>query len=127
MVRAPVGHHAAGILVPVAEGAVRPLRDVFRLRGGAEPHVPVEALGHGPDLERPAARSVRDARLHPPDLAEPAIADQLAGQAEPGVGSLLAADLEDPPGLMMDADQLPALLDKQGERLLAVDVLAGPQ
>src|SRR5438093_4759514 len=125
MVRAPVGHHPAGVLEPVAEGAVGALPDVFRLRGGAEPHVPVEPLRHRLGLERPAPRTVRDPRFDALDLAEAVVADQLAGEPKARVRPLLAAGLEDPAGLALGADELPALLDGEGERLLTVDIFAG--
>src|SRR5262249_38570811 len=58
------------------------------------------------------------------DLADAAIAHELAGQPEAGVGALLRADLEYMSRLLDHTkDRLP-LGDGQRQRLLAVDVLA---
>src|SRR5262249_39540885 len=88
VVGAPVGHLAAGILIPPAEIVVATLPAVFGLRRRAEPEVPVEPFGRPLGRERAADRVVADARLDAADRADAAIADQFAGQAEAGVGAL---------------------------------------
>ena len=62
-------------------------------------------------------------------LADPAVADQLGGQAELAahLGALLAAGLEDLAGRADGLDQGLGLGDGQRQRLLAVDVLAALQ
>src|SRR5262249_52780127 len=47
VMRAPVGHRAAGIVVPVAERAVAAFLDVFVARRLALPEVPVQLFRHG--------------------------------------------------------------------------------
>ena len=92
---APVGHLAAGVLVPPAELVVASFGDVGNIGRGAQPEVPVEALGNGGFLERPADRVVADPGLDGVNPAEPAVAHQLAGQSIARIGPLLAAGLED--------------------------------
>ena len=58
------------------------------------------------------------------ELAEPAVADHLAGQPEPRVAPLLAAGLEHPLVLLDRRDDPLPLVDGERQRLLAVDVLA---
>jgi hypothetical protein len=86
----------------------------------------VEAFGHRLNRERTAGRRAGKPRLDAADRADAAVPDQLAGHAEPAVGTLLAAGLEDAPGLFRGPDDLSALLDRQRERLFAVHVFAGP-
>src|SRR5207249_1535002 len=60
VVGAPVGHLAAGILVPPAELVVAALLDVVDRGGLAEPEVPVEPLGHRGRRERALLGVVAD-------------------------------------------------------------------
>ncbi len=62
---------------------------------------------------------------HRLQVADPAVADQLAGAAEAMVRPLLAAGLEDDVMLAHRVAHGAALGDRQRQRLLAVDVLAG--
>ena len=129
--RAPVGHLAAGVVVPPAElvVAVRlvALLAIGDLRGRAEPEVPVQPLGDGRFRERAARRVAVEAALDGLDLAEAAGADQLDRQAEQAaeVGALLAAGLQDAAGVLDRLLDRQRLGDGQRQRLLAVDVLAG--
>ncbi len=75
--------------------------------------------------ERAADRVVADPGLDGVDPADPAVADQLAGQAIAGVGPLLAAGLEDAVVLPRRLDHRLAFLDRQRQGLLAIDVAAG--
>ena len=131
VVRAPVGHLAAGVVVPPAElvVAVRllALLAIGDLRGRAEPEVPVQALGDRRFRDRAARRVAVDAALDGLDLADAAGADQLDRQAEHAaeIGSLLAAGLQDAAGVLDRLLDRQRLGDGQRQRLLAVDVLAG--
>lgn len=100
------------------------LFDEIDFGGPAEPEVPVELFGDGFGGIGAAFGVVADAGLDGLDSAEPAVADQFAGQAEASVGALLAADLEDGVLPSSDLDQSLSLGDGQGQGLLAVDVLA---
>src|SRR5262245_11343775 len=99
MVSAPVGHLAAAVLVPPAELVVAVglavLEAERHLRGGAEPEVPVEALGHLRLGDGTAGRVVADAALDLLDGADAASANDLTGQPEHAshLGPLLAASL----------------------------------
>src|SRR5262245_24937999 len=126
VVGAEVGHLPAGVVPEEAEQVVDVLGVVRLLRRGAEPEVVVQlrrrvAVGHG----RAGEVDAGDADLDGGDLAELAVADQLAGLAELLGGALLAAGLDDAVVLAGCLDHRPPLGDGQAERLLAVDVLAG--
>ena len=88
----------------------------FRSAGGL-------AFGNGPPVGPPPMAAVTLL-----DLADPARADHRHGQQEDPVvvAPLLGADLDDPARLLGDLADLLALVDRQGQRLLAVDVLARP-
>ena len=131
---APVGHLAAGVFVEPAEFVRRPAVDhpvpplafhVVGQRGRPEPEVPVQAFGHIDLGDGVAGGVAADARLDLLDLADAAVPHQLAGEAEfaAELAALLAADLENPAGVLGDLDHGLALVDGEGERLLAVDVL----
>ena len=62
-----------------------------------------------------------------PQAADPAVADQLAGLSEPPVAALLAAGLEDASRPLHRRHQALPLVEREGQGLLAVHVLAGPQ
>ncbi len=123
---APVGQLAAGVLQPPAKVPVRPLGNVVRIERRPEPHIPVQVLRHGLSFERPAGRPGGKVGFNLLDPADPAVAHKFARQAKPAVRALLAADLEDTLGLTPDLHQFLALVNRQGQRLLAVDVLARP-
>jgi hypothetical protein len=125
MVCAPVGHLAAGVFVPPAVGVVAAFGDIVHQRARPQPHIPVQPRRDWGDAEG-AAWVAADATLDAADLADAAVADQLSGQAEAAVvlGALLAAGLQDAAGLPGYPHQLLALVDRQGQRLLQVHVLA---
>ena len=130
VVAAPVGHLAAGVVVDPAEVDVAAGRGIRGVGGRAEPEVVLEALGDRLGLLVVArlgvvgpARGQADADAL--QVADPAVADQLAGAAESLVGTLLAAGLEDDLGLVDRVAHRAALGDRQRQRLLAVDVLPG--
>ncbi len=78
--------------------------------------------GAGRDIGRATVR--RNNHLDRAQLAEDAIADQLAGQAETGVAPLLRGYLQDDVIVADRLDEFPAIHDRIGRRLLDVDVLA---
>ena len=95
-------------------------------RSGPEPHVPVETR-RGLGVRFPArGRGATDAHLHVADLADAAAANQGDGLLELAAGALLAAGLKDARIAPDHLDELLGLLDGEGQRLLAVDVLPGP-
>ena len=59
------------------------------------------------------------------EFPDPAVADHRNRLDERLATALLGADLDDPSGLATGLTDLPALLDRQRHRLLAVDILAG--
>src|SRR5262249_50033487 len=127
---APVGDLAARVVVDPAEIDVTAGRRVGGLGGGAEPEIVVEALGHGFGLLPVAGLAVvgsaaGQAATDRLQIADPAVADQLAGAAEIAVGTLLAAGLENAAMLLDRVRHGSALGDGQRERLLAINVLAG--
>src|SRR6516164_1741535 len=69
VVGAPVGHLAAGVIVPPAEVVEAALRVVLDLRRLPEPEVPVQPLRRRARHERAAARVVADECGDPADPA----------------------------------------------------------
>src|SRR5262245_10674104 len=97
---APLCGLPAGVVVNPAEVHVAAGRRILGFRRRAEPQVVLEALGHFLRLLAAAGLAEvgppgRHANLHGVQLADAAVADQLAGAAEVTVGALLAAGLED--------------------------------
>ncbi len=142
---APVGELAARVLIPPAKLVVavrirlrqlllavlvfrgRPLQkpEVGR-RHLALPAVPVEPLRHRSRGNRRARRRRADRRLHPLDPAEPPFGDERhRGNEQIERTALLRAHLHDPAGLFLDLPDQLAFIDRERERLLAVDVFAG--
>lgn len=133
MVCAPVGHTAAvevGIASPVGEDGPVVEWAEFGVVGapwcGAEPHIPVEAGRGGLRRQVTGAGWIGDVVDEDGlDLADVAIADDLAGQAEFLVGALLAAILINAVVMAGGADDRLAFVDGQGHGLFAIDVFAG--
>src|SRR5262249_30289340 len=131
VVAAPVGHLAAGVVVDPAEVDVAARLGVWGVGRGPEPAVVLEPLGHGLRVLVVAGLGVVRPAAGQPDLdraelADPAVADELAAVTEAAVGSLLAAGLEDDAGLAHRVAHGAAFGDRERQRLLAVDVLLGP-
>jgi hypothetical protein len=59
------------------------------------------------------------------EFADATISNEFGGQPEPGIGALLAAGLEDSLGTTDGIADVAALLNRQSERLFAVNVFAG--
>ena len=127
VVRAPVGHRAARVVVPVAEIRVAALRHVADPRRLPQPEVPVQRRGHRDLLERAVAHARGQPHLGPLDAADAAVSHELARQPEPLGAALLHAGLQHGPVLAHGLDHVPTLLDRQRQGLLGVDVLAGPR
>ena len=93
---------------------------VGRHRGRAQPQVVVEALGHGLGLGLAAAGPVGRDDVDRLQLADVAVAHQLAGEAAvPAERPLLRAVLEHGPVLMHGRPQGLVLLHAEAQRLLA--------
>jgi len=133
----PAGDHArAELLAAQPAGAGVALLDVWRLgvhadlgvvdhRRAAQPHVVVQVGrdGHFGFLRPGGIFRQPDEDLL--DLADAAVAHQLAGQAELRFGALLAAKLQDAARAADRVGHQPALGNRQRGRLLQIDVLAG--
>src|SRR5437870_6533935 len=124
---APVRHLAARVCLPPAELIVDALLDVILLGRLAQPEIIIQLGRRALHLERSALWVFTNPRLDEQLLAQAAVANDFAGQPEVQVRALLAADLEDALGLPCHLEQGLALVDGQGERLLAIHVLAAPQ
>ena len=124
VMRAPVRHRPAGVIPPPAESAVAAFVHVFHLRRLAEPEVKIQSRRrHLAGLERPAAKPAGNPHVHFLKLADAAVADQFAREAEPPVAALLRAGLENNFIFAHGLDDVPALVNRQRQRLLAVNVL----
>ena len=108
------------------KSCVAALLDVVDLRRLAQPHVPVQLAGGLLLGEGAAGGTAADGRGHPLDLADASGTHQRDGQEEDPVviAPLLGADLHDAARLLGDPAEHLALVDRQRQRLLAVDVLA---
>ena len=125
VVRTPVGHRAAGILIPKAKRPVAALDDVVGARRLALPEIPVEPRRNRRLGKRPAAQSSRQPYGGFLEFSDAAVAHELAGEAETLRAALLRAGLQDDLVFAHGADHLPALVDRQRERLFGIHVLAG--
>ena len=128
-VRAPAGHLAAGVGAerePAGLAARNVEVGVERHRlGRAAPEVPVE-LGrdrHRRQAAIPRAGIVEGDDLA--DLADEALADELAADVVFDLRPLLAAALEHAAVFAHRLHHQPALADRQRHRLLGIDILAG--
>ncbi len=130
VVGAPVGHHAAGVvadLPPAAAVVAAASFGVVRLPGSrAQPAVPIEALADGFLGQVFLLGRGTDVDMDRQHLSDPPAADQFAGEAEVALAALLAAGLKHAAVSSHRRDHVPGLADRQRQRLLAVDVLAGP-
>ena len=127
LVRAEVGHLAAGVIPEPAEMVDAALR-VVRPRGRrAEPHVVVEIARRGGVGGRAEARHdvAVGGRADAHDLADVAGLQQLARVLVVQAGALLRAHLHDAVVAARHVGHPAAFPDENGERLLDVDVLAG--
>src|SRR6185369_17433977 len=126
MVRAPVGHLAAGIIPEETEVVMDTLLVVRPGRSGSEPHVVIElrrgrAVRHGWILSPIHAHQADE---HALDFTDATVADVFRRLEELGFGTLLAAALHDAFGLARGPHQRLAFLDEERQRLLAINILA---
>ncbi len=132
VVGAPAGDHPGPELLAaqparpvVALLRVDALLGVVDVRRRAEPRLVVQVLRHR-HLGLLVARGVAgEADRHRLQLPDPPVAHELRRVAELRRRALLAADLEDAPRPVDRVAEGPALGDREGGRLLQVDVLAG--
>src|SRR5678815_3474847 len=90
----------------------------------ALPGIPVEPLRHRRRGKRAAMQTSRQHDLNVFESANPSIAHQLAREAKARVAPLLAASLQDPLRFANGCDKAASLINREGQRLLAIDVLA---
>ena len=126
IVRAQVGHLAAGVIPEPAEMVQRAMRIVGTLGRGAQPHVVIEIR------RRRAIRRVAEsghhiavgAHVRAQQLAEIARLHQFAGLLIMRSGALLGAHLHDALVAARGVGHPAAFFHEQGERLFDVDIFA---
>src|SRR5690606_36226206 len=125
VMRPPIGHHAARELAEIAPRERVKAWMEGHLARGPEPEIPVEAGWSL--LGGKVARTGGPPHVHPDalDLSDATISNQLASLQELARRALLASGLKDAAEASRRIDHATALLDREGERLLAVDVLSG--
>ena len=89
----------------------------------ALPEIPVEFGRDGLACERAFAQPGGQPDINFLELADAAVADEFAGEAEALAAALLGAGLQDHLVVAHGLDHVAALIDGQGEGLLGVDVL----
>src|SRR5208337_806106 len=82
VVRAPVGHRAAGVFPPVAEAEMRPLRNILDLGRLTHPEIEIESPRNGFGGKRSLTQAGGQPDFDLLELADPLIADEVAGQAK---------------------------------------------
>ena len=123
VVRAPVGHQPAAVVVPGAESETARLERL--LRRGPLPHVPVEPRRHRLlGFLRPRVRARLD-DVDVRDVAEDAAVEDLLRFHEVIPAALLRADLDDLLALPVGVEHRVQPRHRVRGRLLDVDVLAG--
>ena len=126
---APIGDLASGIIVDPAKIDSAPCRAVGRPRGRSQPHVIVEPIGHGNPLGLccgPAiiGNAAWQAASHGMQFSNAPIEDQLTRTSKIRVRPLLTPGLPDPVVACHSVGHESAVADGQGQRFLAIDVLA---
>ena len=94
-------------------------------RGRAEPELEVEAGGRGGDAGGAAGGGGGSPDVDVPELADAAVADEGAGEAEDAGGALLGAELEDAFVAVDVFAQGPVFGEVEAHGLFEVNVLAG--
>ncbi len=92
---------------------MRALGDIIDGRRRSLPEIPIELFGHRGLFERTFAPAGRQPDIDFLDLAKPAIANQLAGEAEVLVASLLASGLQNALRFLLRFDDALALIDRE--------------
>src|ERR1035437_7124151 len=125
VMRAPVRHGTSGIIKPPPERRVAAFGEIFRRRCLAEPEVVIEFGGDGNFFERATTDSGGDKHIHLFQSADASIADQFAREAKTLAAALLRAGLENNFILTDGFDDVPALVNRERQRLFAIDILFG--
>src|SRR5262245_21119771 len=121
----PIGQRPAGIIEPVAEVEVGALLNVLVVGRLPLPEIPVQFLRDGNRLERAFAQTGGENGGDLRQIAEAAVADEFAGEAELGVAALLAAGLQNASRFAHGFGQAFAFINGEREWFFAVDILAG--
>ena len=100
-------------------------RVILRSRCLAEPEVVVELGGHGNFFERAAANAGGHKHIHMFQLADAPIANQFTGEVKAFTAALLGAGLENDLIIAHGFDHVPPLVNRECQRLLAIDILFG--
>ena len=122
--RAPVGQHAARIILNPPEVPVTAAFRIRRPRRGADPHIIIETIRNRHRLR--IARRARPARKLDADrmnLTDPAVSNQFTHSVILVYRSILGGPLKDPAVTFHYIAQHPALFDGQ-RRFFALDVFA---
>ena len=120
----------AGVIEYPAKIHMAAARGIRGLGRWPEPHVVVEAIGHRLRV-LPSLRAAKigcaagQAAEHGMEFADGAVADNLAGLTEADVGALLAPTLEYAFVVVHRVGHSATFGNRQRQRLLAVDILAG--
>ena len=134
MVAAPAGDHAGAVVgntEPTRPGAdaVLGVHACLGIRGPgsrSEPHLVVQVLRHRHLRHRAATRVRAEPDLDRVEFPDPAVPDQFAGLSEVPFRPLLASDQKDPAVPTNRVAQYATLLNRESQRFLQEDVLAGP-
>ena len=103
---------------------MRPIEEIIRFGGGPQPHLPVEIGGNGFRHKGAALWSGGEVRFHILEFSDAPITHQLTRHSELRVGALLRTNLKDFLRVVCHTNELLSLVNREGERLLAVDVFA---
>src|ERR1051325_8560528 len=94
VMRAPIGHGAAGIFPPITESGVAALLHVRNRGRLALPEIPIEAGRNGRFAEGTIAQAFGQIDDDLFEFSDAAVLNQFAGETEFRVAALLAAGLE---------------------------------
>ncbi len=124
MMRAPIGHVAAGIIAEIAPAEWVNLVAVTAEGSRTEPHVPIHALRNGLSWQVAFGRRATDFDEDFFHFSDETTADEFARDAKSGRGALHGARLQHTPVLADGVDHLAAFANGQGKRFFAVDIFA---
>src|ERR1044071_7855008 len=124
VVRAPIGPLAAAEGIPPAEVPMAVLAVVRHHRRLSDIEIPIQPLGNRLLRKRAVDRSRGQTDDDVLEFAQASVADQFAGKPEVAVAALLAADLNNALVVAHRLHQAFAFVNGEGERFLAVDILA---
>src|SRR5438552_2232881 len=125
VVSAPIGHLTTAEGIPPAEVPMAVLAVVGHHRRLADVVIPIQSLWNWLLRERAVHRARGQADDYVLKFAKATVADEFAGEPEIAFAALLAADLKDALVVAHGFHEALAFVDGEGERLLAVNILAG--